>query len=243
VDIDKRKEITIFGYPIVLESRLFSFLRHKFIEAEEALATGERNTAMPAALTREKVLKAIMFIRSKLDSARLEQAANGDMEPIEGGIRLGNDSKVMLSDGAFLKVLNGTMQFCNIEKQRSGKYDQNIDYIFQSIDEMNELLKGRNIGLLIAIFPAAFQVDEEVRKRVVDAYGMNLEDYDLLYQQKKLIAFLQDRNIPFVDLYEPFNTLGRDIQLYGNNDTHWNRYGNALAAYLLFEEFLKHKDI
>ena len=66
----------------------------------------------------------------------------------------------------FLKIERKRLEFFNVEKHRAKQYQQQIDYIFQSIDKMKQLLRSRNIKFVVGIYPDEFQVNESLLNHI-----------------------------------------------------------------------------
>jgi len=193
IDIDKRHEHTLFGYPIVRRSRLYLFLRQK-----------------------------LTVFREQLRNRSADQKA----EPPGS-----------FSVDTFLSIEKERMEFCNVKTR--GKYAPNVEFIFQSLREMRDLLKARGIPLFVAIFPDQFQVEDQLSDAVFNKFNLDRNDYDLFWMQKLLKPFLESEKIPYVDMLERFREAGKQESLYLSRDTHWNSAGNHLAATIL-EEQLAH---
>jgi len=194
IDIDKRKEVTLFGYPLVPQSRLLSFAKQKYKIFRETRAS------------------------SLMGRAQQQSASEGTF-----------------SEDTFLLIERSRMEFCNLKAYRQGKDAANIDYIFQSVREMRDLLRTRGIPLFVAIFPDEFQVNEQLTDTIFRRFKLERDDYDLELMQKLLKTFLDSEKIPYVDLLERFREVGKRESLYALRDTHWNEAGNRLAAEILRE--------
>jgi hypothetical protein len=192
IDISKRNEHIVFGYPIIPQSRLLLFIEQKYKLYQEA--------------------------------KKVEKEAEGPQKP-----------KATFSEDTYLQLVFAKMQFCNTSAARAKNLQGNVDLIFQSISEMDALVKSRNAKLVVAIYPDEFQVSDSLRKAVFDKYKLRPEDYDLNLAQNLLKSFLESKGIPFIDLSDRFRAEGQKRDLYLLRDTHWNSAGNQLAADMLFE--------
>ncbi len=130
------------------------------------------------------------------------------------------------------------LEFFN-KKTSAARFGRNVDYIFQSLLEMNDLLKARNIKFMVAIYPDSTQVKPQQFDTLVTKFGLNRDDYDLNLAQDELKAFLSSKQIPYLDLLEAFRAEEPKRDLYLLHDAHWNKAGNELAAQMLFE-YLDH---
>lgn len=104
---------------------------------------------------------------------------------------------------------------------------------------MNELLKSRNIKLMVAIYPDEMQVSPNQFDMLVSKFALNREDYNLSLTEDLLGSFLQSKQIPYLDLLGRFRTEEQKQDLYLLRNTHWNKAGNELAAEMLFEYLVK----
>ena len=193
MDISKRRELRVLGYPIIPQSRLLMFIKQKYRIYEEA------------------------------KKAALE---NRDQQKQPG----------TFSEDTYLDIERGRLEFFNSSPSRPKHFQANVDYILQSISEMNELLNSRNIKLVVAIYPDEFQINEKLLQAVLDKYKLRRDDYDLNPGQSLLKPFLDSKGIPFVDFTDRFRAEGKKQDLYLLRDTHWNSAGNQLAADMLFED-------
>jgi SGNH hydrolase-like domain, acetyltransferase AlgX len=194
IDIDKRQEVTLFGYPLVRHSRLLLFVKQKYRILRETLGT-----------------------------------------PLMGHAQQQSPSQGTFSEDTFLSIERDRMEFCNLKAYRQGKDAGNVDYIFQSVREMRNLLQAKGIPLIVAIFPDEFQINEQLADTIFRRFNLDRDDYDLALMQKVLKTFLDSEKIPYVDMLERFREAGRRESLYLLRDSHWNEAGNHLAADILRE--------
>lgn len=192
--VDKRRELTFLGYPVVKRTRLLTFLQQKLQIMRETA-------------------------RAKREVQETGQART-------------------FSEESYLKIGKEKLEFFRPETHRQGTYRENIQTVFGALAEMDDLLKSRGVKFMVAIYPDEFQVNEELRGKVFEHYGLKTEDYDLELGQKILKEFLDSRGIPYVDLLERFREEGKRRSLYITSDTHWNDAGNELAAEVLFENLV-----
>jgi len=196
IDIDKRREHIILGYPIIFQSRLLLYVKQKY-----------------------KIF------------TELRKAAT---EPRQ---QVSQEQRGTFAEETFLDLERGLLEFFNINSSRKGRFQKNINYILQSVAEMDALLKSRNIKFIVAIYPDAFQIDKTLLNVILERFRLRREDYDLDLAQNILKSFLQSKNIFYIDLTDRFRSEGKEKRLY--LDTHWNRSGNQLAADILFETLVK----
>jgi hypothetical protein len=138
------------------------------------------------------------------------------------------------SEEAFMNVEMSRLQFGLTRPAEA--FQPNIDYIFQSISEMDSLLKSRGIKFMVAIYPDEFQVNPKLLDSVFDRYRLNKGDYDPFRAQLLLKPFLESQEIPCLDFLDQFRAEGQKEDLYLLRNTHWNKAGNQLAADILFKD-------
>lgn len=204
LDIDKRRERRLLGYPVITQLRTLFFLKQKYqIYTEAKRARSE---------------------------AEAWAAATGQPAPIRN-----------LSEETFLNVNRAKLEFFN-ERTSLKRFQNNIDYIFQSISEMSDLLQSRGIKFMVAIYPEEMQVSPHLFNTLVERFKLNRTDYNLALAQELLRAFLEKKRIPHLDLLDGFRAEAQQQELYLFRNTHWNRAGNQLAADILFEYLVKRLD-
>ena len=99
---------------------------------------------------------------------------------------------------------------------------------------------ARGVGLVFAIFPDQLQVDDHLRNRILEKYGLPPNSLDLTFPNQLLVQFFQKNQINYIDMRGEFQERGRTATLYRLNDTHWNESGNRLAADLFFHYLQAH---
>lgn len=199
VDIDKRRERRILGYPIILRSRLQLIIEQKY-----------------------KVFKELREAERERKSGNIPREQQGTF-----------------SEETFMNIERARLEFSNLNAFREGRFQNNIDYILQSISEMDGLLKSRGIRFIVAIYPDEFQVNGNLLTNIFEKFRLRREDYDINLAQIVLKSFLKSKGIPYIDLLDVFKANGEQKDLYLLRDTHWNRAGNQLAADILYEEVVK----
>ncbi|ABG50943.1 hypothetical protein Tery_1672 [Trichodesmium erythraeum IMS101] len=216
IDIDKKDELIIFGYPIIGKSRLLMFLQQKY-QVYQKLQKGKQDSV--------KLLSSSLAPSLNLGSNLII-----DREKSPG----------ILSNKAFLRVEKSRLKFCNIKDLIDGKWDENINYIFHSILEMQKLLKSRNIEFIVAIYPDEYQVNEKLLNEIFAEYdNLQREFYNLTCQQEILSKFLEVNGIPYIDMLDRFKIEQNTRHLYLLREPHWNSAGNLLAANILFNHLVK----
>ncbi len=128
--------------------------------------------------------------------------------------------------------------FLAIEYQRSEIYQkEKNNYIEKSYQasknilmKMSDFTSKNGRELLIILAPDELQVNKSLRKQLKNAYDIDWKEYDLMQPQKILSGFLKETNINYIDLLPVFENASENKTLYIPRNTHWNEYGNKLAA-------------
>ena len=179
----------------------------------------------------------LLFIRQKYAARTIAKRARSEAQALAAAT--GQPAPLQnLPEETFYNIQKAKLEFFNT-KTSAQRFGPNINYIFQSISEMNDLLKSRNIKFMVAIYPDEMQVSPNQFDTLVAKFGLNREDYDLNLAQNLLKSFLDSKQIPYLDLLERFRTEEQKQDLYLFRNTHWNKSGNELAAEMLFQYLSK----
>lgn len=203
-DIDKRYEHRFLGYPIVAQSRLWLFLKHKFeFASSDKLAKRE---------------------------AEEWSAQTGQPTPV-----------LNLPAETYYNSQRAKLEFFN-QKTSAERFGDHTRYIFEAIEQMNQLLKSRSIKFVVAIYPDEFQVNPVQFDSLVKRFQLQKEDYDLNLAQNLLKTFLESKQISCLDMLDRFRIEEKHRELYMFRNTHWNDAGNEFAARILYEYLSKQLD-
>ena len=105
---------------------------------------------------------------------------------------------------------------------------------FQAIKAMSDAIGAK---LLVVIIPDEMQVNRRVLQSLLDKDSNT--QIDIHYPQKRITDVLQQEHIPYLDLLEDFEKDASPSMYYQPQDTHFNSYGNARAAQLMYPLILK----
>jgi hypothetical protein len=212
IDIDKREELVIFGYPIIGQSRLWLFIQQKYKIFQEAA----------------KSQQALESGETLIASASPQLLGQNSRPPVE-------QSPGILSLETFLEVEKNRLSFCEKEDLEEGNWDKNINYVLNAISEMNQILQEKNIQFVVAIYPDEFQVNPKLFNQVINEFELDPQDYQVNCMQTILKQHLEAENITYIDFTERFKAEQQKQHLYLLQEPHWNSAGNQLAAEILFE--------
>jgi hypothetical protein len=143
---------------------------------------------------------------------------------------------LVLSKEFYLHVERVRLEFCNVARMQRGEMQSKYAMAFDGIRRLQALLRERNIGMVVAMYPDEFQVNDALFDEIVAHDGLDRGDYDRYLIQKLVGAYAGSLGIPVIDMLEGFRRAGRERELYLLRNTHWNPAGDALAADLLFEQ-------
>jgi hypothetical protein len=203
-DIDTRHEKIFWGYPVILQSRLWHFIKQK------------------------------MFVFRKINT--------DDAQQTEWRQEDKNNTACMFSEEDFLYIEKGRLEFCNMSSHDRGTYKKNVDYIFQSLYQMQQLLTDRKIKFVVGIYPDEFQVSNAILLQIFESFGLEKSKYDVELMQHILKEYLESEHVPYIDVLDSFKAKGTKEPLYLCRNTHWNRAGNELAASIIFQYLLPQVD-
>lgn len=173
-----------------------------------------------------------LFLRQKYEVWKEQRASRSDVRDPNS-----------FSRETFLNIEKMRLDLFSRTAAREQRYQPKIDYILQSVAEMDALLKSRKIAFMVAIFPDEFQANPELLKAVLERYQLDPNDYDVEFAQKLLKSSLETKGISYVDFLDRFRAAEEQQQLYIPQNTHWNDAGNELAAQILVETLAKRNDI
>lgn len=174
-----------------------------------------------------------LFLKNKFESDKMASEANREGEEWAAATRQPKPF-LNLPTKTYLDVQHAKLEFFN--KTTSGdRFAAQTAYIFQAIDEMNELLKSKGIKFMVAIYPDEFQVSPAQFEALVEKFQLKKADYDLDLAQKLLKTFLDSKHIAYLDMLDRFRIEEKQRELYLYKNTHWNDDGNNLAAEVLFQ--------
>lgn len=195
---------TLWGQPVTLNSRLFLFLRERWLEYSR-------------------------FRRAPATEGRGEPANPPPVQPPPDCAKADAELATSVPLEQYLDTLHITMQFADPE--RAPRFLSFEKYIFDSIREMRDLLARRGIGFVVAAYPDAIQVDSELRKAFLERFGRKETDYEWDRAQRILNQFCSEQGIEFHDLLPLFvDVQSRGARPYRYNNDHWSAAGNELTA-------------
>ncbi len=240
VDIDKRKELIIFGYPIIGKSRLLLFVEQKYKVWQEL-----RRAKKAASRSRNPRNQVFQKNRVSKISGSLKLPNNLLFSPVFASGKPQDNrreqSPGILSQEAFLQVEKSRLNFCKKDDLARGKREENINYIFNGISEMKSLLDAKQIKFIVAIYPDEYQVSDRLFQEIIENFDLNQENYIVNCQQQILIEHLEANGIPYIDLLPRFRQEQINRHLYLLREPHWNSAGNQLAAEIFFDYLVKEK--
>lgn len=102
--------------------------------------------------------------------------------------------------------------------------------IFPVLDAIRSAIEEGGARYVMIIHADHTQVDEQLRREVINTFEVNEEEYDFDLPQKVLMSYCVDRGIMCLDLLPAFRATATRGDLYLLRGTHYNEAGNKLAA-------------
>jgi hypothetical protein len=102
------------------------------------------------------------------------------------------------------------------------------------ISYMDDFTARKNISFVIVLIPDIVQVDSEKRGIIEKCYNLSDEDVDYDRPNQKLIDFLVENKIAYIDLTPELKAAILKKNLYIPDDIHFNKEGHKIIADRLF---------
>ncbi len=137
-----------------------------------------------------------------------------------------------MTEEQYLQLEYGRMLFT--ASSRREQFQPHIDWILDAVGQMDDLVVRAGGEFLVLAYPDEFQVNPELRRKVIEHYDLEEEDFVWTLPQDLLAEYCRSRNIEYQDLLPGFQRAAAQGEiLYIPRNSHWNRTGNALAALLI----------
>ena len=106
---------------------------------------------------------------------------------------------------------------------------KSINFAFESFNELNSLLKDKNINLYIVVYPWPFELkDSDVREKYLNYLNLKFSENNL-------------NNLFVYDEFLKGDTNQNIFQYYLPKDVHFNREGNLILKEKIYDTLLKDK--
>jgi hypothetical protein len=110
--------------------------------------------------------------------------------------------------------------------------------VAELLDETFRESAGMPAVYAMVIHPCQFQVNEQLRNKLIEEFGIDAREYDWLQPQRFLAGFAEARGISVMDLQPLFEASEVGAGLYRPNNAHYSDLGNGFAA-LAIDEFVR----
>lgn len=235
--LDRDFYTTFLGRPVVWQSRLWLFLRKKWIEYRYFGPAPNRASPNRALLDQGFPNRASPNRPSLKGVATHRRPAPRPQQPSSypQPRTVSNHSPgISLPREVYLEIV--ATRFAFARHDRPSIFDAFERYIFDALQDMSRLLDEKKIDFIVAAYPDEVQVNPQLRRAIIERTSGSAPDYDWTRAQTLLDDFCARNNIVFLDLLPAFReSHTRGERLYIENNTHWNDAGNQLAAALLFK--------
>jgi hypothetical protein len=135
------------------------------------------------------------------------------------------------SEQGYLEIEAERIQIC-LRSMRPW-FDRRSSEVLQVLSRFRDQVHAAGSEFVVVIIPDEFQVDPELRARVLRHLGLGPAALDPEHPQRRLAALLDQHQIAYLDLLPAFRERAATERLYWLRNTHWNVAGNALAAEVL----------
>lgn len=106
------------------------------------------------------------------------------------------------------------------------------------IRDLHHSVRRQRARFLVLIIPDEYQIDPDLRRRMMEAHGSSHGQLSVGLPQRRLREFLEREEIPYLDLLPVLRRAGLSERQYRLQDTHWNIEGNRTAARALASDLL-----
>jgi len=147
-----------------------------------------------------------------------------------------DDNRPAFNQNAFIKVEEGESYVFILAGARKTYpvFEDIRGKVMAQLGALKTLSEKNGAKIAFVVIPEQMQTDPALREEIQKA---NVNDdkysgeYDFSYPNTALAEWFRENNVPFLDLYKPFQEAhDRGLKLYKPNDIHWNIAGNKLAA-------------
>ena len=147
-----------------------------------------------------------------------------------------DDNRPAFNQNAFIKVEEGESYVFILAGARKTYpvFEDIRGKVMAQLGALKTLSEKNGAKIAFVVIPEQMQIDPALREEIQKA---NVNDdkysgeYDFSYPNTALAEWFRENNVPFLDLYKPFQEAhDRGLKLYKPNDIHWNIAGNKLAA-------------
>ena len=109
-----------------------------------------------------------------------------------------------------------------------------------NLTEINELVQADGRELVIFVIPTKEQVQLDHWQAKLDLMLLSEDLFELDKPQQLLVDWAEEENVQLIDLLPQFRTIyeNEEVNLYYEQDPHWNEDGYELAGEILTEYFL-----
>lgn len=205
LDVREGREHTLFGQPLVAQSRLWMFLEAR--RREGAWLAAQKQAAGGAA-TATAIAGGIPSSASTVPPAAPTPYA---LTPQYAEIMR---ARIRVADP-------GWEEDMEVRKTEA----------LGNLSAMQRLLAERGIGFMVMVYPDEFQVDPALRQSLIERDRLDASGYRWDLPQDLIAEWCAAQGAECHDLLPAFDAAHRaGRRQYLLNDSHWNEAGNALAA-------------
>ena len=142
------------------------------------------------------------------------------------------------AEKTFLDIERVRLQIA--EKSNKQTFTNSFNQHSGLISNFKKWCAYRKIGLVFVVFPDQYQVDSDLRSKIITQYNLKPGSLDVSYPNTLLTEYCHTNYINIIDLLPFFQQESSSKELYRKNDTHWNVEGNKLAAKIILDYLKDH---
>lgn len=146
--------------------------------------------------------------------------------------------KGTFSEEGFLRIEKARLYF--FEKRQMDTFNKSWNHNSGVLSKIINWCNQRKVALVIVIIPDQLQIDQKLRRILLEKFNISEDSIDLYYPNRQLINFLKERNVHYLDLTKPMQEAAKSKTLYLLRDTHWNYAGHELAGNMISDYLQKH---
>ncbi|RKY20326.1 MAG: hypothetical protein DRQ55_08030 [Planctomycetota bacterium] len=126
------------------------------------------------------------------------------------------------------RIVYRRMAVCDLDL--TGLFESAVSRMYDVLARLRHSTSAVGAKLAILLVPAEYQIDESLLRRVAQARGRQLEEFDTKRPQRALIKACKRLHIPVLDAFDVVNEAGKRAPMFRPRETHVNDLGHALMA-------------
>jgi hypothetical protein len=138
-----------------------------------------------------------------------------------------DDDSVTFTDAEYLK-LEQAKTFIFVKNNAA--FLRDFAAAWTHVVTMKQICEREGIEFVVVVIPDEVQVNEQLKRQVINAYGLPTDRFDFRLPNDLLATKFNEDKVAYIDLLDEFKSASANSKLYKANDSHWNIAGNRKAA-------------